>query len=293
MITTAHPVLAVYPAAMQSLIQSRALMPQSGTRLAPSAGPAQDHAERNPLMRVAGGMAIITASGILTKAGYYDWWKEERVGGYRGMEKALDAAMSDDEIRNVVLLIDTPGGSVDGLSAMGRAIYDARDAKPIYAIIDGMCCSAGYYLASQCTRIIAPSDAIIGSIGTKIMLYEYYEMFREAGIRAIPVDTGEHKSAGAMGTQITEAQQAEFQRLVDAFFADFLAAVDRGRNVPELESLADGRVWVGSEALDLGLIDEVAPIRDAIRGISEEADGNSSRRSAAYAAAQLRLAAVR
>lgn len=124
---------------------------------------------------------------------------------------------------------------------------------------------------------------MVGSIGTRIMLYDFSAMFEKQGIKAIPVDTGKFKSAGAMGTEITDEQKADFQRIVDAFQSDFRQVVSNGRqmNTAQLDAVADGRVWQVSEGIDLGLVDGVSTLSETI---------NSQRRvgfSAATARAQL------
>ena len=128
-----------------------------------------------------------------------------------------------------------------------------------------MLASAGYYIAAGATNIYANRMDLIGSIGTRIMLYDYSEYFNELGIKAIPIDTGEHKSAGAEGTEITEAQQAEFQRIVDGYFDDFISVINRGRTIPDLDSLADGRVFFAADAVKNGLIDGIKSLDETLK----------------------------
>ena len=226
-------------------------------------GPVED-AQRSGLpTQKYNNAAIIQVKGpIVKEAG---WLAYFGFAGSRETQEALEAAASDEEIENIVMVMDTPGGSVDGLAELGDAVHRINQIKPITVHVDGMLASAGYYIAAGATNIYANRMDLIGSIGTRIMLYDYSEYFNELGIKAIPIDTGEHKSAGAEGTEITEAQQAEFQRIVDGYFDDFISVINRGRTIPDLDSLADGRVFFAADAVKNGLIDGIKSLDETLK----------------------------
>lgn len=244
------------------------------------AGPADD-AERAGLpIRVVDGAAVIAMRGPMVK-------RESWMTRYFGMSSttaarvALAAAVADPKVETIVLAMDTPGGTVDGLAELADAVLAARQVKTVIAQVDGMTCSAGYYVASQASRIVAGRADLIGSIGVRMMLYDFSQAFEQDGIEAIPIDTGPFKSAGAMGTKITDEQRADFQRVVDAFFADFLGAIERGRpglSGKRLQEVADGRVFTASEALNLGLIDGIQPIDTTLSALSAESAAARQRR---------------
>ena len=180
---------------------------------------------------------------------------------------AVTDAAADSGVENILLVVDSPGGSVDGLAEAGDAIRAARDIKPVVAQVDGTAASAAYYLASQANEIHAGRMDLIGSIGVRMLLYDWSKAFANEGIEAVPIDTGEHKSAGAMGTKITQAQRDEFQRMVDEYFEDFVSAVVRGRGVSEatVRKSADGRAWTGTTAIARGLIDSLATLDQTLQ----------------------------
>jgi len=177
----------------------------------------------------------------------------------------------------VLWVIDSPGGSVDGLVELADTVQAVKQVKPIIAQVDGMMASAALYAAAGATEIYAGKRDLIGSIGTRIMLYDFSEMFSNEGVKAIPIDTGEHKSAGAMGTEITEEQQAEFQRIVDGYFSDFMATLQNGRGISqkELKPLADGRVFFAEEEpLEAGLIDGIQSLEQTLSTIIQTKQSN-------------------
>jgi signal peptide peptidase SppA len=196
--------------------------------------------------------------------------------------RAVQAAVADDSIASVVLVVDSPGGPVDGLAEFADTIYSARGSKPIVASVNGLAGSAAYYAASQADKVFAGRTNLVGSIGTRWVLEDLSEAFAKAGVKPIVVDTGKFKSIGVPGTEITEEQRAEIQRLVDEYGDDFVQAVARGRGLPEsrVKESADGRVWRGEEAVRRGLIDGIATTDETIaRMVGEAQDAAAGMRA--------------
>lgn len=229
-----------------------------------------------PLM-VRGGTAVVSLMGLMMRrAGPF-----ARLFGITGTDSirlAMQAALNDPDVENVVLRIDSPGGSVSGLDQLADTI--AQKTKPVIAVVEGVAASAAYYVASQADRILVGRTDLVGSIGTRMLLYDFSKAFENEGIKAIPIDTGEHKSAGAMGTEITEAQIAEFQKLVDFYFEDFVGIVAKGRRLSSTEVLkvADGRMFPPSEAIALGLVDDVGTLQDVLGALRKKKAKTESRR---------------
>lgn len=225
-------------------------------------GQADDAARAGLPIQRSGNIVFIPIKGVMLKS--VSWWSY--ASSMVDITRAVNAAAVDDEVETIVLLMDSPGGSVDGLAALGDAVKAAAQSKTVIAQIDGMCASANYYVASQATKIYAGRNDLIGSIGTRIMLVDTSEYYKEMKVKVIPIDTGEYKSAGAEGTEITKNHIADFQRIVDGFFEDFLTMVQSGRSLTREEILkaADGRVFFPGEAMKLGLIDGVQTLQETI-----------------------------
>jgi capsid assembly protease len=219
--------------------------------------------------QVAGGIAVISIVGPMMKDIKWRGFADTRAIG-----ESVKRAAADDNVRAIVLRIDSPGGSVDGLAELGDAVWAARTVKPVLAQVDGMAAWAAYYVASQASRIVAGRGDMIGSIGVRIMLYDFSKMYEEAGVKALPIDSSPDdrpfKSAAMEGTEITEQHQADFQRIVDTYFADFGRMVQRGRGMSSeaFDAVADGRVWVGEEARAVGLIDGIGTLADTLGALA-------------------------
>lgn len=204
-------------------------------------------------------VALITIDGPLTKRESV-WQILFGGASYFSIEAALDAARENAAIGSAVVWMDSPGGEVDGIQTAADAIDRFAAEKPIATHVEGMAASAAYYLAARTGAVFAEKSlTMIGSIGTRMMLYDLSKAFEDAGYKAIPIDTGFMKSAGAEGTVITDEQKKEFQRIIDRFFDEFVAAVADGRGMSSaaVRTLADGRVFFAEDGLKNGLVDGV------------------------------------
>lgn len=228
--------------------------------------------------RVQSGVARIPVRGPLVKSvGLI-----EEILGFSStaeIHQMVVNAAADESVKKILLEIDSPGGSVSGLADLADAIFEARDIKPVIAQVDGMAASAAYQIGSQATEMFAGREDMVGSIGVRLMLYDFSQMFENEGVEAVPIDTGEFKSAGALGTEITERQREDFQRIVDKFFDGFVGAVVRGRGMTDaaVRAVGDGRIFIGQDAVDNGLIDGIQTTRETLSNIASESR-NTSRR---------------
>lgn len=232
---------------------------------------------------VNAGVAVVDVSGVLYK-GAPAWMRSYGINATERITRGVQTAANDPDVDSILLRIDSGGGSVDGLSELGDTIYSARQRKNVVASIDGMAASAAYYAASQASRIASERTAMVGSIGVRMILYDFSKLFDREGIKAVVVDTGTFKSAGAMGTEITEEQIDDFQRIVDQYFGDFVSAVARGRQVnPDMvrNEWGDGRVWLAPEAAAMRLIDSIATVDQTIGELRERAAASVRYRTAA------------
>lgn len=212
-------------------------------------------------VRMAGAVAVIPVRGVVLKDA--PGWAVR--AGYAAdtrllREQAVTVAEAQ-EVAAVLLVINSPGGSVDGLAELGDAMYALRQKKQLVAAVDGLAASAAYYIAAQADQIVAGRMDLVGSIGTILVVYDFSKSFENAGVEPVVISTGTLKGTGVMGSQVTDEQRAYLQEIVDQFFADFRAAVGRGRAAlagPAFDAVATGRVWTAPEAQRLRLIDGLA-----------------------------------
>jgi signal peptide peptidase SppA len=279
---------------IQTALFNRQFVPGTINTAGITAGPAQDGERTGLPLRVHGKVAVVSTIGPMLKNPPY--WASDYVASTSATRRAILSAGADADIETIVWRTDTPGGSVDGIAELADAVEQVAKIKPIIVQVDGMTASAGLYATAHANEIRAGRMDMIGSIGTRMMLYDWSKAFEEAGIRAIPIDTGEFKSAGALGTEITDAQIGDFQRIVNDYQADFKTTLmaGRGLNDKQFTAVNDGRVWLTSDALKLGLVDKVATLDQTLAELtgagSNRVGGNRvGGRSTSSAHARLRM----
>ncbi len=194
----------------------------------------------------------------------------------------LDRAASDRHVGAVVLRLNTPGGTVTASELMYTELqrFRQRTGKPVVACMLDVAASGGYYLACATDHIVAHPTTVTGSIGVVMLTPDFSGTMYKIGLDVNVIKSGRMKDAGSPFREMAPEDRAMFQKLVDTMYAQFLAVVERGRpNVsPErIKELADGRVFLGPEAQQLGLVDRVGTLHDAI-AIARELAGLSDMR---------------
>ncbi|MDP6558376.1 MAG: S49 family peptidase [Pirellulaceae bacterium] len=183
------------------------------------------------------------------------------------LRQQLRQARQDPAIVGGMLKMDTPGGTVKGNSDLSDEVARFAAEKPVIAFVEDLTASAGVSVASQATRIIANNgNAMYGAMGTYATLVDTSGMAEQMGVKVHVVRAGEFKGMGEAGTELTEQQLAEAQRIVNRLNEQYLSIIATGRNrsVDSLRQLADGRVIFAADAKAQGLIDDIGSFSEAM-----------------------------
>jgi len=181
---------------------------------------------------------------------------------------ALRAATSDEHVRAVVLHVDSPGGSAVASDTIWREVCRVRDAgKPVVVSMGEAAASGGYYIACPADVIVALPSTLTGSIGVYGGKMVVRELIDRLGLTTGTVSRGARSLMFSPRRGFSEDERERLAATIDAIYDDFVAKVAHGRrrSVAEIESIARGRVWTGSDALGIGLVDELGGLRDAVR----------------------------
>ena len=220
------------------------------------------------LMRVEQGVAVIPLEGVMMKR---PTLFQAFFGGASTqlVQQAVEMATADEAITAIVIRVDSPGGSGDGIAELSDAVFAAAERKMVVAHVSGMAASAALWAVAGADRIITGKLDMVGSIGTRMLLFDVSRMFENAGIKPVVIDTGEFKSTGAAGVPITDRQIEHLQSIVDTFFDEFVSAVSRGRGMTDaaVRAVADGRIFMPREALRLGLIDGIGTLDETVQAL--------------------------
>lgn len=214
------------------------------------------------------GIVVIEVSGPMIKGG-------SKYGGANtlALRKAIRATTQDSTVEGIMLLVDSPGGTVAGTDELAQDVATAATVKPLHAHIDDLGASAAYWVASQASRISATRTSEIGSIGTLAVIEDVSEAAANEGIKVHVISTGAFKGAGVPGTPITDEHLAYLQERVNQLNETFVMSVARGRgkHVQTVkEKWGDGKVWLAGQAQEMGLIDNVESFDDAMTMLRRE-----------------------
>lgn len=174
--------------------------------------------------------------------------------------------LKKDDIKAVVLRVDSPGGVVAPSQEIYEEVKKFAAKKSIIVSMGSLAASGGYYLSAPATMIYANPGTITASIGVIIKLSNIEALMDKIGIKATTIKTGKYKDSGSPARQLTEEDRAMFQAVIDSTHAQFIKAVAQGRKLPEeqVKAIADGRVLSGEQALQLKLVDKLGTMQDAI-----------------------------
>lgn len=231
-------------------------------------------------MTLDAGVARIRIAGTLMKEVpcLFDFFGLEATSAAQAKE-AIQEAVADERVESILLDVDSPGGSVDGIAALADAIYAARNDKPVHAYAQDLAASAAIWIASQSNRFSAGATAFIGSIGVFTVIDDVSAAFEEAGVKTHVVRFGDFKAIGVEGTEVTTEQISELQKRIDAVGHLFVDALARGRgmNREQAAKLATGQGWTGQEAKTIGLVDAIESHEEALSALKPKTPSSSQR----------------
>jgi protease-4 len=187
----------------------------------------------------------------------------------------LDKASCDDSVKAVILRINSPGGTVVASELMHDEIVHFREktGKPVVAVMMDLATSGGYYIACACDEIVAQPSTVTGSIGVLMLMFDASGTMNKIGLRSEAITSGRYKDAGSPLRPLAPEERELFRTMVVDMYERFVTVVRAGRprlSEDAVRKLADGRVYTATQALDAGLIDRIASLREVTCGLRDE-----------------------
>lgn len=202
--------------------------------------------------------AVIPVEGVLTKRAAW-FHSVSGMSSYELIIRDFHAAMADSQVDRVLFRGDTPGGTVDGIEQATNAVYEARGKKPIITLCDGQLCSAGYWFGSASDEVyIADGTSAVGSIGVIATHVDVSKAEQMYGIKTTEITAGKYKRIASEHAPLSKEGREYIQERVDYLYSIFVDTVARNRGVSAervLADMADGKVFLGRQAIDAGLVD--------------------------------------
>ena len=183
----------------------------------------------------------------------------------RKLTEAIDKLADDDNVKALIVAIDSPGGSVAGGESLHNAIARVGKKKPVVAVMRGLAASAGYMVAVPANRIFARASTLTGSIGVLLETGEVSGLLDKIGVTAETIVSGPLKDQPSLTHKLSSGGREVLQGLVQDMYDQFVGMVAAGRHLqPEaVRKLGDGRAYTGRQALPLGLVDQIGEELDA------------------------------
>lgn len=208
--------------------------------------------EKRALFSLQRGIGVIELTGVLATS--------------TEILQDLTEFRQDDDVRAIVLRIDSPGGAVGASQEVYTEVQRTNKVKPVVASLGSVAASGGYYAALGAERIIASPGTITGSIGVIIKFVNLSALFDKIGFQSEVVKSGKLKDLGSPDRAVTEEERAVLQGLIDNVHTQFVDAVVASRKLTAetVRPLADGRIFSGEQAKAMGLIDDFGNFTDAV-----------------------------
>lgn len=225
---------------------------------------------------VIDGVAIVDVSGVLAKR--MNMFMQISGGASMQLiERDIRLALNDQSVHSIILAVDSPGGTVDGTQGLANFIMESRDIKPIVTLSDGVMASAAYWIGSAASKAyISNGTVAVGSIGVVASHMDVSRREEQMGIKTTEIYAGKYKRIATQYAPLSEDGKQSIQDYVDYVYSIFVGAVANQRGVSEekvLQDMADGRVLIGQQAVDAGLVDGVSTMQALIAELNTNRAG--------------------
>lgn len=221
-----------------------------------------------PSLATGDAVAVIYAEGVISSGSANS---ATSIGGITParIQADLRRAAQDTLVKAVVLRINSPGGSVVASNEIYKLLKDFP--KPVVVSMGETAASGGYYIACASRWIVANPDTLTGSIGVISELPNAEELLNKIGVQIVVIKSGANKDIGSFSRPMTDDEKKLWQAIIDQAYDGFVKIVAEGRNMPEdkVRQIADGRVYTGQQAKELGLVDQLGYLDDAVSKASE------------------------
>jgi protease-4 len=189
------------------------------------------------------------------------------IGASGEIVDVIEEFADDDDIKAVVVRINSPGGVIAPSQEIYQSVQELRKKKKVVASMGSMAASGAYLIATAADRIMANPGTITGSISAIMHFADIQELMKKVGVRSSVVKSGKFKDIGSPARDMTAEERKLLQGVVDDIYDQFVRTVAENRKIPlaTVKDLADGRIFTGRQALHLKLVDEMGGLQDAIQ----------------------------
>ena len=236
---------------------------------------ARDARRQSSVSNSGGGIAVLPLYGIVTQRGnMVDDVSGPGTASTQQFSNLLRAALQDETVSQILIDIDSPGGSVYGVAELADEIVSVRAQKPVVAIANSLAASAAYWIGCSASEFYVTPGGEVGSIGVWQAHQDYSKAMDEAGVKTTLISAGKFKVEGNPYAPLDEEAQGFMQSRVDDYYAAFTKAVAKGRGVPisqVRDGMGQGRVLGADAALASSMVDGIATFNDVVKKMRRDA----------------------
>ena len=236
---------------------------------------ARDARRQASVSNSGGGIAVLPLYGIVTQRGnMVDDVSGPGTASTQQFSNLLRAALQDETVSQILIDIDSPGGSVYGVAELADEIVSARAQKPVVAIANSLAASAAYWIGCSASEFYVTPGGEVGSIGVWQAHQDYSKAMDEAGVKTTLISAGKFKVEGNPYAPLDEEAQGFMQSRVDDYYAAFTKAVAKGRGVSisqVRDGMGQGRVLGADAALASSMVDGIATFEDVVKKMRRDA----------------------
>jgi len=236
---------------------------------------ARDARRQSSVSNSGGGIAVLPLYGIVTQRGnMVDDVSGPGTASTQQFSNILRAALQDETVSQILIDIDSPGGSVYGVAELADEIISARAQKPVVAIANSLAASAAYWIGCSASEFYVTPGGEVGSIGVWQAHQDYSKAMDEAGVKTTLISAGKFKVEGNPYAPLDEEAQGFMQSRVDDYYAAFTKAVAKGRGVPisqVRDGMGQGRVLGADAALASSMVDGIATFENVVKKMRRDA----------------------
>lgn len=215
-----------------------------------------------------GNIALLPLRGVISNRA--SMIEDVSPGAGTSVEKftqAFRSAMANDQIKAIIIDVDSPGGNVQGVPELADEIYNARGSKPVVAQVNALCASAGYWIASACDEIVVTPSGEVGSIGVYTIHEDISQYLTQLGVKETMVSAGKYKTEGNPFEPLSDEARVALQASVDDFYGMFVDAVAKHRGATSSDvrnGYGQGRMVRAPQAVTMNMADRLGTLTDTL-----------------------------
>ncbi|WP_043934101.1 signal peptide peptidase SppA [Bacillus sp. EB01] len=221
-------------------------------------------------------IAVLDVNGTIQDTGDAVSLLESPAYNHRTFLEQLDSAKEDDAVKGIIIRVNSPGGGVVESAEIHDRIVEIQKEtkKPVYISMGSMAASGGYYISAPADKIFASQETLTGSLGVIMQGINYEGLAEKYGVEFTTIKSGPYKDIMSPTREMTDAERKILQDMINNSYQGFVKVISEGRNMPveEVKKLADGRIYDGRQAKELGLIDAFGYFDDVIDAMKKDKD---------------------